>query len=258
MRTEAKGTDGDVPRAGNPLSPQSSVLVPRVRSALFVMAKDPRAGHVKTRLCPPLDPDTAARLYRAFLLDVLDLVAGVPDVYPVVAYTPPEARQEFARLTDGRFHLIPQEGADLGARLENAFRVLFRQGYDRVAAVSTDSPDLPPEYLREAFRRLEGAPLVMGPCPDGGYYLIGMSRLVPELFHEMPWSTERVVQETEARARRLGLDLARLPEWHDVDTAADLMRLCRHLMGDGRTDGRAPRTAVFCREKLHALGLTHA
>ncbi len=222
----------------------------RKRQALFVMAKDPRAGQVKTRLCPPLTPDTAARLYRCFLSDVLDLAAGVPDVDPVVAYSPPEAHAEFARLTSGRFQLVPQVGADLGARLENTFGALFQQGYERVAAVSTDSPDLPAEYLREAFTGLEEAPVVLGPCPDGGYYLIGLTRQIPELFRDMPWSTERVVPETEARARRLGAKLVRLPEWHDVDTAADLDRLMRDLVGDRRSACRAPRTARFCQRDL--------
>lgn len=220
------------------------------RQALFVMAKDPRAGQVKTRLCPPLTAETAARLYQCFLADVLDIVAGVPGVDPVVAFSPPEAHKEFAHLTSGRFRLVPQAGADLGARLENTFRVLFQQGYERVAAVSTDSPDLPLEYLREAFARLDQAPVVLGPCPDGGYYLLGLSRLIPELFRDMPWSTERVVSETEARARRLGADVLRLPEWHDVDTAADLDRLMRNLVGDGRSAARAPRTSRFCQREF--------
>lgn len=220
------------------------------RQALFVMAKDPRAGQVKTRLCPPLTPETAARLYRCFLADVLDLVADVPGVDPVVAFAPPEARQSFTQLTDGRFQLVPQEGPDLGARLENAFRALFHQGYDRVAAVSTDSPDVPVAYLAEAFARLDDAPVVLGPCPDGGYYLIGLARLIPALFRDMPWSTARVVPETELRAGRLGVRVARLPEWHDVDTAADLDRLRRDLGGGGRCASRAPRTAAFCRQEF--------
>lgn len=226
-----------------------------MRRALFVMAKDPRAGQVKTRLCPPLDPEAAAKVYRCFLLDVLDLVASVPDVHPVVAYTPPEARPAFAALVDGRFHLVPQEGSDLGARMENAFRLLFRKGYERVAAIGADSPDLPPEYLRETFRRLERSPVVLGASPDGGYYLIGMSRLVPELFREMPWGTEDVLRLTEERAARLGLEVARLPEWQDVDTPADLARLCRDLTSPAWPADRAPRTTAFCREELKGLGL---
>jgi hypothetical protein len=224
-----------------------------MRQALCVMAKDPKAGHVKTRLCPPLDADTAARLYRCFLIDALDMVAHVPGADPVVAYAPANAREPFAQLTDERFLLIPQEGDDLGSRLENAFRALFRRGYDRVAVVSTDSPDLPPEYLPEAFRALDRAPGAIGPCPDGGYYLIALARPVPELFRDMPWSTPRVVPETDARARGLGLELARLPEWPDVDTAADLGRLCRELADPVGAMRRAPLTAAFCRDVLHGF-----
>ncbi len=216
------------------------------RQALFVMAKDPRAGQVKTRLCPPLSPEVAAGLYRCFLLDVLDLAAGLPGVDPVVAFSPAEAHEEFSRLASGRFRLIPQEGEDLGARLENAFRVLFQQGYDRVAALSTDSPDLPAEYLHEAFARLEATRVVLGPCPDGGYYLIGQSTLIPELFRNMPWSTDRVVPETEARIKRMGLTLSYLPRWHDVDTAADLNRLVRELTRAGCSRVRALHTGLFC------------
>jgi len=220
------------------------------RQALFVMAKDPRAGQVKTRLCPPLTPELAARLYQCFLLDVLDLVAGLPDVDPVVAFTPSEAREEFTRHTSGRYQLVPQEGPDLGARLEHAFRILFRQGYERVAALSTDSPDLPVEYLQEAFARLEEARVVLGPCPDGGYYLIGLSSPTPEVFRDMPWSTDRVLPETDARVKRMGLVLSYLPQWHDVDTAADLDRLVRDLTGGAGRGRRAPRTAAFCREQF--------
>jgi rSAM/selenodomain-associated transferase 1 len=223
------------------------------RHALFVMAKDPRVGQVKTRLCPPLTPEMAAGLYECFLLDVLDLVAELPGVDPVVAFSPPEARPEFSRLAGGRFRLISQEGADLGARLENAFRVLFAQGYERVAAVSTDSPDLPAEYLAEAFTRIEDARVVLGPCPDGGYYLIGLSRLIPELFRDMPWSTDRVVSETATRAKGMGLELSYLPAWHDVDTAADLTRLVGELTKVGRSGSRAPRTTIFCQRELQSF-----
>jgi glycosyltransferase A (GT-A) superfamily protein (DUF2064 family) len=66
----------------------------------------------------------------------------------------------------------------------------------------------------------------------------------------MPWSTERVVPETEMRAGRLGVKIARLPQWHDVDTAADLNRLVRNLTGAGCAAAQAPRTALFCQGEL--------
>jgi rSAM/selenodomain-associated transferase 1 len=214
------------------------------------MAKEPRAGCVKTRLCPPLTPDGAAELYRCFLLDVLDLAAGIAGVDAVVAYAPPDAEERFAELTGGRFALIPQKGEDLGARLENAFGALFSRGYERIAAMSTDSPDLPPEHLADAFARLERDPVVLGPCPDGGYYLIGLTRAVPELFRNMPWSTPEVLPETERRLERLGLGWTRLPAWNDVDTYADLHRLRRDLGAPGASHGRAPRTAAHCVREL--------
>lgn len=220
-------------------------------NALFVMAKDPRAGQVKTRLCPPLTPVMAARLYGCFLSDVLDLVADLPGVDPVVAYTPSSAEAEFSRMTSGRFLLIPQAGADLGARLANTFQALFCRGYEKVAAVSTDSPDLPRKYLHEVFDRLEDVPIVLGPCPDGGYYLIGLAQPVPALFRDMPWSTDRVLGETDRRAKTLGLAVSYLPEWHDVDTAEDLARLVQELRLCA--DARASRTAAFCRDLANTL-----
>lgn len=224
-------------------------------NALFVMAKDPRAGHVKTRLCPPLDPEMAARLYGCFLGDVLDMVGALPGVDPVVAFTPREAEAEFREVSSSRFLLVAQEGADLGARLENTFRVLFSRGYERVAAVSTDSPDLPPKYLLEAFDRLQNHPVVLGPCPDGGYYLIGLTKLVPDLFRNIPWSTDRVLTETDRRAGQLGLSPSYLPEWPDVDTAEDLDLLVNRLRGPHEG---AERTSAFCRQELSpvwSLGL---
>jgi hypothetical protein len=90
--------------------------------------------------------------------------------------------------------------------------------------------------------------VVIGPCPDGGYYLIGLSKPVPDLFREMPWSTARVLGETGRRVERLGLALSYLPDWHDVDTAEDLDRLVRALRRC--PDGRAPRTTAFCRHQF--------
>jgi hypothetical protein len=93
--------------------------------------------------------------------------------------------------------------------------------------VGTDSPSLPTAYQRQACARLldGGADVVIGPCEKGGYYLIGLRAPAPALFQAMPWSTPTVLKETLARVRRLGLRLALLPAWFEVDRGEDLARL---------------------------------
>ena len=96
--------------------------------------------------------------------------------------------------------------------------------------IGSDSPDLPSEYICEAFARLErGADVVLGPADDGGYYLIGLRVPQPRLLREVPMSTPTVLADTLALARELGLRVDLLPAWYDVDTVAELRRLAAAL-----------------------------
>jgi rSAM/selenodomain-associated transferase 1 len=197
------------------------------RVALAVMAKVPEAGHVKTRLCPPLTPDEAASLARCFLLDRLEQLREVADSDAMVAFAPREREAEMRALVPREVRLIGQTGADLGARLDRVLTDLLAEGYEGAIAVDSDSPTLPTRYLIRACAEIRdgAANVVVGPCEDGGYYLIGLRAPAPALFVDMPWSTAAVTAETLARARRLGLRLALLPTWFDVDRAEDLARL---------------------------------
>lgn len=206
---------------------------------LAVMAKAPRAGAVKTRLCPPLRPPEAAELARCFLLDAVDRVGAVAGTRPVLAYAPPEARGEFESLAPG-FALLLQQGADLGARQSRLLAEVLALGHEAALVMGTDVPTLPRECLDEAVS-LVMAPdvdLVLGPTDDGGYYLVGLRVPCPALFDDMPWSTSAVLSRTVERAQRLGLRVACLPAWFDVDTKADLDRLAADL---AETPGREPR-----------------
>jgi rSAM/selenodomain-associated transferase 1 len=191
------------------------------------MAKVPEAGHVKTRLCPPLTPDEAASLARCFLLDRVEQLGEVADSDALVAFSPRERAAEMRALVPVSVRLVPQEGPDLGARLDRVLTDLLAEGYRAAIAVDADSPTLPTMYLRRACAELcdGAADVVVGPCEDGGYYLIGLRAPIPALFADMPWSTSGVTAETLARARRLGLRFAVLPSWFDVDRAEDLTRL---------------------------------
>jgi uncharacterized protein len=202
-----------------------------VHVAVVIMAKQPQAGAVKTRLCPPLSPQAAAALYEAFLLDKIAQVGRLKAACPVIAYTPDTARHYFAAIAP-QFLLIPQHGDDLGARLANTFASLFATGYTGVLAIDSDTPTLPTDFLQQAVERiaLPQHDVVLGPSEDGGYYLIGLRALHRELFEDMPWSTAAVIRETKRRAAAKGLTVTDLPTWFDIDTPEELARLRASLL----------------------------
>jgi rSAM/selenodomain-associated transferase 1 len=213
----------------------------RNRAALIVVAKRPAPGQTKTRLTPPLSAAQAAQLYECFLRDTLDLMRGVPDVQRSIAFLPIEARDYFAQLAPD-FDLIPQEGADLGMRLDQALTHYLTSGCDHAVIMNSDGPTLPIDYLRRAFIELAaGAEVVLGPSTDGGYYLIGLSQPAPRLLREVRMSTSQVLADTLALAHEEQLRVAVLPAWYDVDDAASLSRLIAEL----NTAPVAPHTRSF-------------
>jgi len=116
----------------------------------------------------------------------------------------PQRGQELRALLPDGVRLVPQPGGDLGARLDRLLTDLVAEGAVGAVAVAADSPTLPTDFVRRARAHLpqRTADVVLGPCDDGGYYLIGLRQAAPELFTAMPWSTPAVLGETVARARR--------------------------------------------------------
>jgi rSAM/selenodomain-associated transferase 1 len=195
--------------------------------AVAVMTKVPGVTAVKSRLHDTLGEARATELYRCFLLDRLDALATLRDITGVVAFTPPGAEAVMKSLAPSALRLVPQRGADLGERLSNILTDLLDLGHIVALAVDSDSPTLPMAYVTEAATALSGATcdVVLGPCEDGGYYLVGLRRPQPALFEGIPWSTDAVFAMTLQRARARGLSVHVLPQWFDVDTEADLRRL---------------------------------
>jgi uncharacterized protein len=203
--------------------------------AVAVMAKAPGMSLVKSRLHSILTPAEATELYRCFLLDRLDAVAGLPGVEAVVAFTPPEAAGAMQTLAPRGLRLVAQRGRDLGERLSTLLSELLADGHAGAIAIDSDSPTLPMRYVAEAAKilALGTNDVVLGPCEDGGYYLIGLRAPQPHLFEGIPWSTDVVLAKTLERARARGLSVHLLPTWFDVDTEADLSRLHRAMTADG-------------------------
>lgn len=219
-------------------------------AVLLVFAKVPRPGHVKTRLTPVLTPAEAAQLYEAFLTDALALYDTL-DVAVRLYLAPPLPDDRPAWVPDG-IPVHAQAGDGLGARMLQAFRDAFADGYDRAAVVGTDHPTLPAAFVRQSFTALQ-APrsICIGPSEDGGFYLLGMTAPYPQLFEGMSYSHDRVFTDTLARIGTTDAQLTVLPRWYDVDTPAALDRLMSDLSD---TAVPAERTRAVVRDlALHDL-----
>ena len=214
-------------------------------AVVVVMAKQPAVGRTKTRLCPPLSAVEAAELYQALLDDTITLVSRLRRFRLAAAVTPPAAIDAMRASVPRDALLVPVAGADIGACLDQATGHLFARGFCRVIALNSDGPTLPAEHIERAEALLEQADVVLGPNVDGGYYLIGLRRPCPDLFRDIAWSTGRVAAQTLDRAAALGLSVALLPPWYDVDTAADLERLRIELAG-------LPPQALTCTRRFFA------
>jgi rSAM/selenodomain-associated transferase 1 len=229
-------------------------------SAFVLMAKAPRVGRVKTRLIPPLSAEEAAELSRCFIRDMAANVAEVARIHRgvgVIAFTPPDDAAAFDDLLPPGFHLLPQRGADLGERLLRAAEDLLSAGFASVSLINADSPTLPQARLAEAaaLLRQNGDRVVLGEADDGGYYLIGLKRAHEHMFHRIDWSTSRVFKQSTERAAEIGLEIAQLAPWYDVDDAATISRLYGELVlshsprgNSGSSGFAAPETATFLRE----------
>jgi len=195
---------------------------------ILLFVKYPEPGKVKTRLESLLNKDCVARLYECFVLDLLETLNGVGSALRIV-YDPPGKRTETARLFGEGYDYRPQEGADLGERMKNAFLNCFAEGMTSVVLLGSDLPDLPGSVLKEAFSALKVSDGVMGPSADGGYYLIGFRKegFFPSVFDGIPWSTDQVLSETMRRFQAAKRTVSFLPCWRDMDTPEDLLDLRR-------------------------------
>lgn len=203
---------------------------------LGIFAKYWDPGQTKTRLGAAIGYEEAASIARAFIACLVRRFRKTGD-RRVLAVTPAESMDIFKSLLGNDDWIVaPQSEGDLGARMRAYFQSALAAGADRVVLLGSDSPTLPLDHVERAFEMLATRPVVLGPTPDGGYYLVGIAGEVPPIFEEIGWSTEAVFQQTVTRLRSAGLEFDRLPEWYDVDEAHDLERLRRELDALAETD----------------------
>jgi rSAM/selenodomain-associated transferase 1 len=193
---------------------------------LLFFIKNPEKGKVKTRVASAIGDKMAMKLYRRFLLEMLSTLNRGTFLF-YLCFHPENSLNDLKDWLGDHYLYTPQMGENLGQRMKNGFVEAFSMNFKRVVLIGSDIPDLPLEFIEEAFNSLGEKDAVIGPSLDGGYYLIGFrdKTFSPKVFEGIPWSTERVFEDTMKILKQEGLLVHTLPRWRDIDTIEDLKNL---------------------------------
>ncbi len=190
---------------------------------LLFFIKNPEKGKVKTRLASAIGDEMAVKLYRRFLLEMLSTLNRGTFLFYLCFY-PGDSLNELKDWLGDHYLYAPQMGENLGERMKNGFMEAFSMNFKRVVLIGSDIPNLPLEFIEEAFNSLGEKDAVIGPSFDGGYYLIGFrdKTFSPEVFEGIHWSTEKVFEETMKVLEKERLTVHTLQLLRDIDTIEDL------------------------------------
>ena len=194
------------------------------RRRLILFARFPVAGKAKTRLIPALGAEGSAALHRRLVLRTLrtaHALFAAQNVELEIRFAGDDANEMQHWLGDG-WLCRPQCEGDLGQRMAGAFADSFREGSPATVIIGSDCPTLTPEVLADAFIALGKKTVVFGPATDGGYYLIGLTQLVPELFQNIAWGTETVLAQSLLILERTRIRPAQLQPLDDLDRPEDV------------------------------------
>lgn len=178
-------------------------------AALIIFQKNFISGNVKTRIAAETDNETALSIYK-LLCQITDKLTE-SEHWTCVKYF-----SDFVPDDQAQYLSQIQKGIDLGERMSNALQQTLSK-FTKAVLIGTDCPYIKHEDLKRAFTDLDKHDLVLGPSKDGGYYLIGMKELHPELFADIPWSTSEVYSITHNIADHLNLRVCTLNTYEDID-----------------------------------------
>lgn len=187
------------------------------KNLLLIFTRNPELGKVKTRLAKTVGDKAALNIYK-FLLEHTKKVTQTLEIDKQVHYSAKIRENDIwdAKVYQKRL----QEGEDLGKRMAKAFQDAFNEGYTKVAIIGSDLHDLSTQDISEAFDKLDTNEVVIGPATDGGYYLLGLSAMIPELFEDKVWGTETVFNDTLANIQHKKYLL--LNPKNDIDVYDDI------------------------------------
>ena len=214
----------------------------KMENAVIIFLKYPEPGKVKTRLAKSLGDEKACAVYKSLAEGIIKNISSKnPLTYDVhIFFTPADRENEIRTwlkpiLNDNqgiKTQFRTQEGRNLGEKMSNAFKEILQEKVcKKCIIIGTDCPEIDATLIENAFGVLKEKNVVIGPCKDGGYYMLGMSRPVPvsfdqgfisDLFVDIDWSTDRVFEQTMEKIHKNNLSCSILKTLVDIDTIEDL------------------------------------
>lgn len=195
-----------------------------MNETLIIFSRYPEPGKTKTRMIPALGATGAAELQRKMTEHTLKTAIALKssrDVTLEVHFAGGDI-QLMRDWLGKEVAYIPQVSGDLGEKMRSAFDHAFTLDNQRVLIMGIDCPDIDSKILTQAFDSLANHDLTLGVAADGGYYLIALNHLIPKLFQDIDWGTERVLKQTKDIAQKSNLKIHYLPTLADVDRPEDL------------------------------------
>ena len=210
---------------------------------LGMFAKFWAPGKVKTRLAATINEVQAAAVYRAMLNYLVDSLSTVGD-QRTIAFTPSDKLPQFSKVTPSvmeSWTMIPQADGSLGNRMTHFFESLFAGETEdssgrNVILIGSDCPNITPALLTEAFERLQNHDVVLGPTPDGGYYLVGMAGKYRDVFSGITYSTQSVLEQTIDKMQNDQIKYALLDPREDIDEFENLVSLHKTMLEKPQPD----------------------
>ena len=188
-------------------------------TALIIFVRNPIYGKVKTRLAKDIGDEMALKVYHLLLKHTLNITK--PLNCSKFVYYADEVYDQDIWDSPGYIKRL-QKGNDLGERMYHSMKETFDLGFKKVLIVGSDCFQLKTEILDDAIIMLDQNTAVLGPAIDGGYYLLALTSLIPDLFYNKSWSTDQLAKQTIADFIRLGISYYLLEELNDIDDASDL------------------------------------
>ena len=186
---------------------------------LIVFIKNPVIGTVKTRLAKTIGDESALQVYR----DLMEKSRKETQEVSADRYLFYSKEIKADNWSTEHFYKQLQAEGDLGFKMKSAFAEVIKKN-SKTIIIGSDCYDLTSTIIETAFKELDSNDLVIGPANDGGYYLLGINKFIPELFEEIEWSTEVVLQQTLEKAKQLELKVKCLQELIDIDNIDDLKK----------------------------------